>query len=614
VSFDPSLNGLSLGRRQLLLTAAAVGLSPLLSAGPAAAQATGKAAAMNALYGAFMQENFRQQPEYATSLGLDVGPLAYLKHKVSDASLKGTAEAKALNLSQLNRMKALGPGGLTGLDAVNYDSVLYGLQTTADSDAMFDYGASGAQSPYVLSQLTGAYQSLPTFLDTQHSIKTGDDADAYIDRLQGFAGMLDQETDFARHDAGLGMIPPDFILDKTLEQMTDLAAQGPEASVLVTSVARRAREASLAGDYGAKAASIYTGAIRPALERQIAQVRAMRARAVHAPGIGSRPQGEAFYAAGLKAYTTSAMTPAEVHRVGLEQTREYQARIDTILKAQGMTQGTVGARLAALSTDPRYIYPDTDAGKAQMIAHLNALVLAVTPRLPRMFRDPPKVPLEIRRVPPYIEAGAPLGYYNPASLDGARAAIYYINLRHTADWPRWLVSSVTFHEGVPGHHLQISTAQHIQGMPLIRKTAFYSGYGEGWALYAEQLADELGMYDDDPMGRVGYLKSELWRACRMVLDTGVHLMGWSREQAIQWKIDNDGSGQDGAVNEVERYCAWPGQAPSYKIGHTVINRLRDESRKRLGARFDIMDFHAAVLNSGAVPLEVLEGIVGRYGA
>ncbi|MDB5460827.1 MAG: hypothetical protein JWO72_2568, partial [Caulobacteraceae bacterium] len=527
-------------------------------------------------------------------------------------SLKGTADAKALNLSQLNRMKAVGRDGLTGLDAVNYASMLYGLQAAADADALFDYGLSGAQSPYVLSQLTGSYQSFPTFLDTQHGIKTANDADAYLDRLQGFAGMLDQETEFARHDAALGMIAPDFILDKTLEQLNALVT-APDASILVGSVARRAREAMLAGDYSGKAAAIYSAAIRPALERQIAQVRAMRARSSHVAGIGTRPKGEAFYAAGLKAYTTAAMTPAEVHRIGLEQTKEYQARIDAILKAQGMTRGTVGQRLAALAADPRHIYPETDAGKAELVSHLNDLVASITPRLPRMFRNPPNIPLEIRRVPPYIEAGAPLGYYNSASLDGSRPAIYYINLHHSADWPRWLVSSVTFHEGVPGHHLQISTAQHIEGMPLLRKTANYSGYAEGWALYAEQLADELGMYDTDPLGRVGYLKSELWRACRMVLDTGVHVMGWTREQAIQWKTDNDGSNEGGAVNEVERYCVWPGQAPSYKIGHTVINRLRDDARKRMGARFDIRDFHEAVLNSGSVPLEVLEGIVARYG-
>ncbi len=555
MSSDSNLNGLDLGRRQLLLTAAAAGLMPFASAH--AQPASGKAAAVNALYGTFMQENFKNSPEYATVLGLDTGDLAYLKHQVSDGSLQGIAADKALNASQLSRLKAMGRDGLTGLDAVNYDAVLYGLQTTADANAQFDFGDSGARSPYVLSQLTGAYQSMPTFLDTQHTIKTADDADAYLDRLQGFGAVLDQETEVARHDAGLGMIPPDFILDKTLEQLNDLAVQGPDASVMVSSVAKRAKAAGLSGDYGTKAAAIYASAVRPGLQRQIAQVKAMRAKATHIAGIGKRPQGEAYYAAGLKAYTTSGMTAAEVHKVGLEQTREYQARIDTILKAQGLTKGTVGARLEALSNDPRYLYPDTYAGKDQLIAHLNALVLAVTPRLPRMFRNPPKVPLEIRRVEPYIEAGAPLGYYHSASLDGTRPAIYYINLHHSADWPKWLVSSVTFHEGVPGHHLQISTAQHVAGMPLIRKTQVYSGYAEGWALYAEQLADELGMYDTDPLGRVGYLKSELWRACRMVLDSGVHTMGWTREQAIRWKTDNDGSGDSASARRPATRSATP---------------------------------------------------------
>jgi uncharacterized protein (DUF885 family) len=370
----------------------------------AAAQGAGKAAALNALYGVFADENFRATPEFATNLGVDVGPLAYLKHRVSDVSLEGVADAKALNLSQLNRLKGEGRQGLTGLDAVNYDAVLFGLQVTADADAQFDYGGSGAGSPYVLSQLTGAYQSFPTFLDTQHSISTAEDADAYLDRLQGFAGMLDQETEVARHDAGLGMVPPDFILDKTIAQLNALLV-APGASILVSSIKRRAGEAKLAGGFAAMAEGVYAQAVRPALQRQIAQVRAMRSQAVHAAGIGSRRSGEAYYAAGLKAYTTSSMPPAEVHRLGLEQTRQYQADIDAILKAQGMSQGSVGERLAALSKDPRHLYPDTDAGKAQLIAHLNALVAAITPRLPRMFRDPPTVPLEIRRVPPYIEAG-----------------------------------------------------------------------------------------------------------------------------------------------------------------------------------------------------------------
>ena len=605
-----------LSRRDLLASAVAAGAASF--AGAASAQphvapgSGGYVTPLNALFATFMQERLAAHPELATSLGLDKGPLAQARHELSDQSLAGVAADKAMAASQLQRLQAFDRSSLTGLPRTNYEAVLFGLQTTVAADRQFDFGENGARSPYVLSQLTGAYQSTPTFLDTQHKIETADDAQAYLDRMQAFARVLDEDTARARHDEGLGMIPPDFILDETLTQMTALQRQGPDDSVIVKSIVRRTRDKQIAGDWASRASSIYAKAIQPALQRQIDQTREMRGRSSSVAGIGSRPQGMAYYAAGLLNYTTSSLSPAEVHRIGLEQTRQYQDRIDTILKAQGMTQGSVGARLSALSKDPKYIYPDTDAGKAQLIAHLNDLVAQITPRLPRDFNHPPTVPLEIRRVPPYIEAGAPLGYYSSASLDGSRPAIYYINLAHTADWPRWLVSSVTFHEGVPGHHLQISTAQHIEGLPLIRKTGNYSGYAEGWALYAEQLADELGMYDSDPLGRVGYLKSELWRACRMVLDTGVHTMGWTREYAVQWKMDNDGSLRSGAENEVDRYCVWPGQAPSYKIGHTVINQLRDQARASLGPRFDIKTFHDVVLNSGSVPLEVLKGMGARY--
>ena len=603
-------------RRDLLQTAAAVGASalapPVFAQPPVAPGSGGYVTPLNALFATFMQERLAAHPELATGLGLDKGALAGQRYKLSDASLQGAAADKAMTYSQLQRLQAFDASRLQGLGRINYEAVLFGMQTGAAADRQFDFGENGARSPYVLSQLTGAYQSVPTFLDTQHKIETTDDAEAYLARMQAFGRVLDEETERARHDEGLGMIPPDFILDKALEQMQALRRQDAASSVLVKSIVRRTGDKAIPGDWGRRATAIYDTTITPALQRQIDQANEMRRRATPVAGIGSRPQGMDYYAAGLLNYTTSKLTPQEVHRIGLEQTHEYQDRIDAILRSQGMTQGTVGARLSALSKDPQYIYPDTDAGKAQLIAHLNDLVAQITPRLPRDFNHPPTVPLEIRRVPPYIEAGAPLGYYNSASLDGSRPAIYYINLAHTADWPRWLVSSVTFHEGVPGHHLQISTAQHIPGQPLIRKVGNYSGYAEGWALYAEQLADELGMYDHDPLGRVGYLKSELWRACRMVLDTGVHTMGWTRDYAIQWKMDNDGSLRSGAANEVERYCVWPGQAPSYKIGHTVINQLRDQARASLGPRFDIKTFHDVVLNSGSVPLEVLKGMGARY--
>ncbi|SEM90754.1 Uncharacterized conserved protein, DUF885 familyt [Sphingomonas gellani] len=600
-------------RRNFIGSAAAASMLTMLS-GAARAAAAGGHAGLNALFDAFVAERLDRSPEMATSLGLDKDARARQRHLVTDNSAAGIAADKALTADQLRRLRAFPRSSLTGLDQVNYDAVLFGLDATVAADRQFRFGESGASTPYVLSQLTGVYQQVPTFLDTQHPIETADDAQAYLDRLSAFPRMLDNDTARAGADAAAGVIPPGFILDKALTQLTALREPGPDTARLVLSVAERTKAKGIAGDWGAKAAAIYTGQVQPALDRQIAAVRAMRAKATDAAGIGRLPQGQAYYAAALKSYTTSSLSPAEVHRLGLEQTRAYQAEIDTILKSQGLSQGSVGARLAALGTDPKQLWPDTDAAKIELIAHLNELVAQITPRLPQMFRDPPHVPLQIRRVPKEIEAGAPLGYYNPASLDGARPAIYYLNLQHTTDWPRWLVPSVTFHEGVPGHHLQNSVAFTIKDLPLIRRINWYSGYGEGWALYAEQLADELGMYRDNPLGRVGYLKSELWRACRMVLDTGIHTMGWTREQAIRWKMENDGSNESAAANEVDRYCVWPGQAPSYKIGHTVINRLRDDARKKLGNRFDIKDFHAVVLNSGAVPLDVLERLVTAYAA
>jgi uncharacterized protein (DUF885 family) len=600
-------------RRTLLGSGVAMTSLALLGSVAHAAE-TSSSGPLSTLFDTFVQESLDRSPDSVTSLGLDVGARAGQRRLVSDNSAAGIAADKALTASQLSRLRAFPHASLTGLDRVNYDAVLYGLENADAANRAFRFGEAGASTPYVLSQIAGTYQSFPTFLDTQHPINNAADADAYLARLTGFSRLLDNDTARAQADAAAGVIPPDFILDKALAQLTTLRTAGPDSARLVTSLAERTKAKAIAGDWSARAAAIYTGQVQPALGRQIAAVRAMRARATSTAGITLLPGSQGYYAAALKNYTTSSLSPADVHRIGMEQVGQYQAEIDAILKTQGLTTGSVGARLTALGTDPKRLWPDTDEGKASAIASLNEQVKAITPRLTEIFRDPPAVPLEIRRVPKEIEAGAPLGYYNQATLDGSRPAIYYLNLQHSSDWPRWQLPSVTYHEGVPGHHLQGSVAFTIKGLPLLRRLSWYSGYGEGWALYAEQLADELGMYRNDPLGRVGYLKSELWRACRMVVDSGLHSRGWTRDQGVRYLVDNAGLSEGAATNEVDRYCVWPGQAPSYKIGHTVINQLRDRARARLGQRFDIKDFHAVVLNSGAVPLDVLDRMVTAYAA
>jgi uncharacterized protein (DUF885 family) len=295
--------------------------------------------------------------------------------------------------------------------------------------------------------------------------------------------------------------------------------------------------------------------------------------------------------------------------MGLDQARQLSGEMDTLLKGQGLTQGTVADRINALNKDPRFLYPNTNEGRAQLIAYLNGVVAAVRPRLPQAFATLPKADLVIKRVPPEIEAGASNGYEQDGPIDGSRPASYYINLKDTSNWPRFALPTLTFHEGVPGHVWQGVFAHRL---PPIRSMLAFNAYIEGWALYAEQLGDELGMYADDPFGRLGYLQSIQFRACRLVVDTGIHAKRWTREQAIQWFIDNNGIPQGRARSEIDRYCVWPGQACGYKIGQSWINRLRDKARAALGPRFDLRTFDDALVNSGAVPLTVLDGVIDRY--
>jgi uncharacterized protein (DUF885 family) len=600
-----------LSRRQLLASTAATAAAFSLPKFAFADAANPTAAKLNGLMDTFFQENLRASPERATLLGLDKGANADLKGKLGDESAAGIAADKALNESQLTRLKALDANALSGMDRVNYDTLVY-IGDSRARVAAFDFGGSAfGPSPYAVSQLTGVYQQVPDFLDTKHRIETAADADAYIARLEDFAVQLDNNTQRMKHDAAMGVVPPDFILDRTLEQMTATRTTA-DKSLLVTSIARRAKEKSLPDSYAANAAKIYDGKIGPALDRQIAEAKTLRANATPDAGVWKLKDGEAYYATALHFGTTTNMTADEVHKLGVDQAKEISARIDELLKKQGMTKGTVGERLAALSKDPAQLYADTDAGKAEAIAFCNKRLDAIKPRLPTVFNRVPPYSFEVRRVPPQTEAGAASAFSQGPSLDGTRPGIVYINLHSTGDWPRFMLSSVIFHEGLPGHQLEGGLALSNKALPLIRKTTSFSGYAEGWALYAEQLADEIGMYDEDPLGRIGYLNFQLFRANRCVVDTGIHHLKWNRDQAIQYFIDGDGNPPGFASREVERYCVSPGQACSYKIGHTVWVNARERTKKALGAKYSIKDFHDAGLNAGRVPLDVLDGVIDRY--
>jgi uncharacterized protein (DUF885 family) len=600
-------------RRQFLWTAgsviaAAVAASVTRAAQPAATATAGEQ--LNALFDVFMDERLGRRPQLLTSLGLDTGKYAWARARLGDVSLGGVREDKRQSAAHLQRLKAFDRNSVTGADRANYDTVMFQL-VTAERYAPFEYG-EGVR-PYVVSQLTGSYQSVPTFLDRQHRIAVKEDADAYLARLRAFAVVLDQETERVRHDAGLRVIPPDFLIDHTLEQMKMLRGAVPVESILATSIASRTKKLGIVGDWGADAARLVEQEVYPALDAQAAALSELRPRAQHAAGVGHLPQGRELYQVALREGTTTGMTADEVHELGLTQAKELTAKMEVILRSQGLTSGTVAERAQALGRDPKYLYPNTEEGRQQILDYCNGLIRQLQPHLSGYFRIRPKAPVEIRRVPAYTEAGAPGGYYERPSLDGSRPGVFNINLRDTSERARWRLPTLVYHESEPGHHFQLALVLEMPQLPLIRKAGGgFSANTEGWAVYAEQLCDEMGMYDADPLGRLGLLQSLLFRAARCVVDTGIHTKGWSRERAIDYMVDTTGETRSGMATEVERYCTWPGQATSYKVGQTRWLKLRADARARLGAQFDIRDFHDVGLSAAPMPLAVLEGVIDDW--
>jgi uncharacterized protein (DUF885 family) len=579
------------------------GISGRASAAFAAPATAGpRDAELNALFEKIFQEQVSTSPTFATFLGLDKGKLAPLRSKMDTRpDQQARREELARTKKFIGWVQAFPEAGLSDAAKLNREVVLWDFQSQIVGPERFDIGSP--QGPYPISQQDGAYFSIPDFLHSAHPIETASDAEAYLSRLSQFATILDNETTEQKRQAARGLVAPAWSLDLALKQMRELRAPAPDKSTMADSVATRAAAKNIPGDWRGRAGKIIAERVYPALDRQSAAVETLKATTPAGDGLWRVPNGAAIYAAALQQATTTTMTPDEVHNIGLQQVAEISAELDKILRSAGYTNGTVGERLTALNSDPAQLYPETDAGREQLIADLNKGVKAMEAKLPRAFLTLPKQPLEIRRVPPEIQDGASNGYYRQATLDGSRPAIYFINLKKVSDWPKYSLPALTYHEGVPGHHLQLSVAQLAGDLPMLRRISFYSAYGEGWALYAENLADELGGYTG--IERAGFLQSYLFRAERLVVDTGLHHKRWTREQAIDHMVAATGFPRERVTREIERYCASPGQACSYKIGHIAWTRARAEAQQTLGDKFDLRQFHE-ILNEGAMPLSILE--------
>ena len=402
-------------------------------------------------------------------------------------------------------------------------------------------------------------------------------------------------------------MPPAFLLDKALAQMALSVKSAQEGGSLVESIARRTKD--IPGEWATRARRIAAQEVAPALQRQLDELQAQRKTATADAGISARPNGEAFYRWALKASTTTTMTPDEIHELGLSELRSLHGQMDGILREVGYTTGSVGARMKALAEDPRYQFAEGDPGRAQIMAFIDERLAWIKAQMPRAFDTVVNPNMEVKRLPPEEEPGAPGAYGGAGSIDGKIPGRFWINLRTTKLHSKYSLADLTFHEAIPGHIWQ---GEYTHEQPLIRQLLSFNAFSEGWGLYAEQLADELGAYEQDRVGRLGYLQSLAFRACRLVVDTGLHAKGWTRERGVQFFVEENGSNPLEVASEVDRYCSWPGQACGYKVGHTEINRLRQRAQSALGARYDLKAFDDTVVRGGNVPLDVLGRNVDEY--
>lgn len=598
-------------RRELLTGAGTATLAALAPSAAAAAKpraANPDAALLTGLADAML----RLSPEGATSLGLDKGRHADLRHKLRDRTPAGVAAERRFAETSLAALDKSAARPRTGAARIDYDVTRATMRIAADGFG-FGYGdvatfnSGFRNTPYAVAQNVGAYIDVPQFLDTDHVINGPADVESYLERMESYAVQLDGETERVRADAARGVVLPDFALAQTLKQL-DIARAGPiEQWGLVTSLAKRGT--AIKGDHAARAAAIARDKVAPALNRQIAALEALRGRAVPDSGAWKLPQGDAYYAWALRAATTTTLTPDEVHALGREQLAELHGRMDPILKSLGLRDGSVGARMTELGRDPRFRFSEGDKGRAEILAYLREKLADIHSRMPRAFNTLTRGYLEVTRIPPAAEGGAPGAYGGAGSIDGKQPGRFWINLSTPDRWTRFSLPDLAYHEAIPGHVWQ---GEYAFRQSLLRTLQGFNAYSEGWALYAEQIADELGVYDDFPAGRLGYLQSLAFRACRMVVDTGIHAKKWTREQGIDFFVTQNGSNPIEVKSEVERYCTWPGQACGYKVGHSTIVRLRDKAKAALGPRYDFKAFNDAVVLGGNVPMTVLASVIDRH--
>ena len=470
---------------------------------------------------------------------------------------------------------------------------------------------------YPVNQLFGVQNQFPTFMANTHRLLAPRDCDYYLQRLGALPAKFDQTLESLRLRESKGIIPPRFVVEKVLKEMRAFVAQPASANILASSFQTRA--AKITGlseqqraDYQARVESAITAQVYPAYQKLIDYFQTLLPKTTTDDGVWKLPEGAAYYTYLLRQNTTTAMSPHEIHELGLREVTRIEAEMRTLLDAHGFAGQPIGLAMVSLGKDPRFLYPNDDSSRQAALDQYQRLIDDATRRCAQLFLTTPRAVCEVQRVPVFKEATAPGAYYDGASMDGTRPGVFYANLRNMNEVAKWSMPTLAYHEGVPGHHWQISRARELKGLPQFRKVVPFTAYVEGWALYAEWLAKEAGWYANDPFGDLGRLQAELFRAVRLVVDTGIHEKRWTREQAIAYMREKTGMGEQEVTSEIERYIVAPGQACAYKVGMLKIQELRARAQEQLGERFDEREFHDVLLKNGALPLEILEEQVNAY--
>jgi len=470
---------------------------------------------------------------------------------------------------------------------------------------------------YPVNQLFGIQNDYPSFMDAQHQVNTVEDAENYVSRLSKVKLKFEQSLEGLRIREEKGIIPPLFVIDRVLDEMTRFVEQPIEENILYSSLKTKIDKSDeisskQQSEILANVTIQMQESVHPAYKILIEYFTNLKSKSSTDDGFWRLPQGEQAYAASLKFFTTTDYSPEQIHKMGLTEVARIQSEILTILASQGYaTEQGFTQSIEILKAQEAFYYPDTDEGRKQILADYQTILDEISIGLDPAFRIQPKAGMEVRRIPEFKEKTAPGAYYQQPSIDGSRPGLFFANLYDIKATPKYSMRTLAYHEGIPGHHFQIAIGMELEGMPLFRRMSPFTAYTEGWALYAEYLAWELG-FENDPFDNIGRLQAELFRAVRLVVDTGLHHKRWTREQSIQYMLANTGMALSDVTSEIERYIVMPGQATSYKVGMMKILSLREKAKAALGKQFTLRDFHDVVLKNGAVPLHVLERLVDQY--